>query len=164
MTMEQAIITWVHLVSASIWVGGGLFLGVVLAPVLKKTSMSPAERISLMVSVGKRFNHIAIPSLAVLIGTGLYSSHHLLSNPQLLLASSYGGFLLAKMALIAAVIIVFAVHVRMIRGEVEARIVSGEMPEREIRALRKKIMILGEVISAVSVAILFLAALLDAGV
>ena len=30
MAIEQVIITWAHLVSASIWVGGGIFLGVVL--------------------------------------------------------------------------------------------------------------------------------------
>ena len=33
MAIEQVIITWAHLVSASIWVGGGIFLGVVLAQI-----------------------------------------------------------------------------------------------------------------------------------
>ena len=30
MAIEQVIVTWAHLVSAAIWVGGGIFLGVVL--------------------------------------------------------------------------------------------------------------------------------------
>ena len=164
MTMEQAIITWVHLVSAAIWVGGGLFLGVVLAPILKKTSLTLEERISLMVRVGRRFNRIAVPSLIILIGTGLYNSHSLLSKPDLLFATSYGEFLIIKIILVIAVIITFLVHVRIIRKDVEEKIISKQMPEKDIQKLRKKIIILGEVMSVISVAILFFAALLDAGV
>ena len=164
MTMEQAIITWVHLVSAAIWVGGGLFLGVVLAPILKKTSMSLEERIALMVKVGRRFNRIAVPSLIILIATGLYNSHQLLAKPDLLFGTSYGEFLVIKIILVIAVIITFAVHVRIIRKDVEDKILSKQMSEHEIQKLRKKIIILGEVMSVLSVAILFFAALLDAGV
>ena len=164
MTMEQAIITWIHLVSAAIWVGGGLFLGVVLAPILKKTSMSLEERIALMVKVGRRFNRIAVPSLIILIATGLYNSHQLLAKPDLLLGTSYGEFLVIKIILVIAVIITFIVHVRIIRKDVEDKILSKQMSEHEIQKLRKKIIILGEVMSVLSVAILFFAALLDAGV
>ena len=161
--IEQAIITWVHLVSAAIWVGGGLFLGVVLAPVLKRTTMPLHERIGLMVRVGRRFNKIAVPSLAVLVATGLYSAHGLLGRPDLLLASSYGVFLVVKMGLVAAVIAAFAVHVRVVGGGIEGRIASGAMPDAEVRRLRRRIIILGEVVTVLSVAILFMAALLDSG-
>ena len=164
MAIEQAIITWIHLTSAAIWVGGGLFLGVVLAPILKKTSLSLEERISLMVSVGRRFNRIALPSLIILIVTGIYSSHSLLSNPNLLSETSYGIFLVIKIILVIAVIITFVIHIRIIRKDVEDQIMSHEMPEKQIQKLRKKIIILGEVMSVISVAILFFAALLDAGV
>lgn len=164
MAIEQAIITWIHLTSAAIWVGGGLFLGVVLAPILKKTSMSLEERIALMISVGRRFYKIALPSLIILIITGLYSSQSLLSKPNLLFETSYGSYLIIKIVLVIAVIITFAVHVRIIRKDVEDQIVSHQMQEKQIKKLRKKIIILGEIISVLSVAILFFAALLDAGV
>ena len=164
MAIEQAIITWIHLTSTAIWVGGGLFLGVVLAPILKKTSMSLEERIALMITVGRRFNRIALPSLIILIITGLYSSQSLLSQPHLLLETSYGSYLIIKIILVIAVIITFIVHIRIIRKDVEDQIMSHEMPEQQIQKLRKKIIILGEVMSVISVAILFFAALLDAGV
>lgn len=164
MGMEQAIITWIHLVSASIWVGGGLFLGVVLAPILKRTSMTLEERIGLMVIVGRRFNRIAVPSLMVLIATGVYNARAFLSSPDLLFGTSYGGLLVVKMVLVVAVIITFVIHVRLIRKDVEDRITSGQIPAREVRRLRKKIIILGEVMSVISVVILLLAAMLDAGV
>ena len=46
MAMEQTIITWIHLLCASIWVGGAIFLGLVLAPLLKKMSFSIEERLN----------------------------------------------------------------------------------------------------------------------
>lgn len=164
MSMEQAIITWIHLVSAAVWVGGSLFIGAVLAPLLKKMSMSLEERIQMMVQVGRRFNKIAVPSLIILIITGLYNSQQVFTNPENLLATSYGSFLLIKIILVIALIIAFIIHVRIIRKDVEEKIISKKMTDDQIQKLRKKIIILGEIIVIISVAVLFFAALLDAGV
>ena len=162
--MEQAVMTWIHLVSAAIWVGGSLFIGAVLTPILKKMSMSLEERIQMMIKVGRQFNKIAVPSLIILIATGLYNSSFVLSNPDLLFSTSYGIFLFIKIILVIALIIAFVAHLRIIRKEIEDKIMSKEMTEIQIRKLRKKIIILGEIIVIISVAILFFAALLDAGV
>jgi putative copper export protein len=162
--MEQAIITWIHLVSAAVWVGGSLFIGAVLAPLLKKMSLSLEERIQMMVQVGRRFNKIAVPSLIILIATGLYNSQQVLISPENLLSTSYGSFLLVKILLVIALIIAFIIHVRIIRKDVEEKIISKKMTEEQIQKLRKKIIILGEIIVIISVAVLFFAALLDAGV
>jgi copper resistance protein D len=164
MSMEQAIITWIHLVSAAVWVGGSLFIGAVLAPLLKKMSMPLEERIQMMIQVGRRFNKIAVPSLIILIITGLYNSQQIFTNSESLLATSYGSFLLVKIVLVIALIIAFIIHVRIIRKEVEEKIISKKMTEDQIQKLRKKIIILGEIIVIISVAVLFFAALLDAGV
>ncbi len=162
--MEQAIITWIHLVSAAVWVGGSLFIGAVLTPILKKMSISLEERIQMMVKVGRQFNKIAVPSLIILIATGLYNSSFILSNPDLLFSTSYGSFLFIKIILVIALIIAFVAHIRIIRKEIEDKIMSKEMTEIQIQKLRKKMIILGEIIVIISIAILFFAALLDAGV
>ena len=162
--LEQAILTWIHLVSAAIWVGGSLFIGVVLSPLLKTMTDSIEERMKIMIRVGRRFNKIAVPSLIILMITGLYSSHMLLSKPDLLFATSYGTFLTVKITLVILLIITYAVHVRVIRKDVEDKIMSNQLSEPQIQKLRKKIIILGEVTVVLSVAILFFAALLDAGV
>ncbi len=164
MTLEQAIITWIHLVSAAVWVGGSLFLGVVLAPILKKMSMPLEERLQIMIKVGRRFNRIAVPSLIILIATGIYSSQQLLINPGILLSTSYGSYLVIKILLVIALVIAFAVHVRIIRKDVEEKIMSKQMSEVQIKKLRIRIIILGEITVVISVAILFFAAILDAGV
>jgi len=127
-------------------------------------SDSIEERLQIMIKVGKRFNKIAIPSLVILMGTGLYNSHLLLSKPDLLVATSYGTFLIIKIILVVMLIITYLIHVRVIRKEVEEEIMSKQMPQEQIQKLRKKIIILGEVTVVISIAILFFASLLDAGV
>ena len=162
--IEQALLTWIHLISAAIWVGGSLFIGVVFSPLLKTMTDSIEERLQIMIKVGKRFNKIAVPSLIILMGTGLYSSHALLGKPDLLFLTSYGTFLVIKIILVIALIITYIVHVRVIRKDVEEKIMSRQMPQDQIQKLRKKIIILGEITVVLSVAILFFASLLDAGV
>ena len=88
----------------------------------------------------------------------------LLSKPDLLVATSYGTFLIIKIILVILLIITYTVHVRVIRKDVEEQIMSNQMPEHQIQKLRKKIIILGEITVVLSVAILFFASLLDAGV
>ena len=162
--IEQAIITWIHLIAAAIWVGGSLFIGIVFSPLLKTMTDSVEERMQIMIRVGRRFNKVAVPSLIILMITGLYTSHALISKPELLLSTSYGTFLIIKIILVIALIIIYAIHVRVIRKDIEEKIMSNQMPEPEIQKLRKKIIILGEITVVLSVAILFFAALLDAGV
>jgi putative copper export protein len=98
------------------------------------------------------------------MATGLYNSHVLLSKPELLTATSYGIFLIIKIILVVALIVIYAIHVRVIRKDIEEKIMSNQMPEHQIQKLRKKIIILGEITVVLSLAILFLASLLDAGV
>lgn len=164
MVIENAILTWIHLLAAAIWVGGSLFIGIVFSPILKTMSNSIEERIQIMIRVGKRFNKIAVPSLVILMVTGLYNSHMLLSKPDLLMATSYGAFLTIKIILVIALIITYVIHVRVIRKDVEEQVMSKQMPIQQIQKLRKKIIILGEITVVLSVAILFFAALLDAGI
>ena len=164
MAIEQAITTWIHLISASIWVGGSIFLGVVLAPLLKKMSLSIEERLELMIKVGRRFNKIALPSLVILIGTGIYNSHLVLQSPEILFSSSYGAFLITKIVLVIALIVTFTVHIRLFSKDIEQKISARQIADMELKKLNKKGMILGETTVVISVAILFFAALMDVGI
>ena len=164
MAIEQVIITWIHLVAAAIWVGGSIFIGIVFSPLLKTITTSMEERIQIMIRVGKRFNKIAVPSLIILMITGLDYAHFLLSKPDLLMATTYGIFLTVKIILVIALVITYAIHVRVIRKDVENQIMSKQMSVNQIQKLRKKIIILGEITVVLSVTILFFAALLDVGI
>jgi putative copper export protein len=163
MAIEQAILTWVHITCAAIWVGGSLFIGAVFAPILKKMSMPVEERLQLMIKVGRRFNKIAVPALIVLMGTGIYQAHLILQKSELLVESSYGNILAIKIILVVALIVTFAIHVRVIRKDVEEKIMSKQISDDQLQVLRKKIIILGEITVVLSIIILFLAAVLNSG-
>jgi copper resistance protein D len=163
MALENALLTWIHLTSAAIWVGGSLFIGAVLAPILKTMSFSLEERLQIMIRVGRKFNKIAIPSLIILVSTGIYNSTSYFSNQELLLSTIYGNWLTIKIILVIAIIITYVIHVRIIRREIEEKIMSKQMNEKQIQRLRLKIIILGEVIVVLSIAVLFMAAVLNAG-
>lgn len=164
MSISDALIMWAHLVAASIWVGGSIFIGIVLAPLLKTISDSVEGRLSIMIHVGRKFNRIAAPSLIILIASGIYNSTNLLAKPSLLLSTNYGLVLLAKIILVVILIVTFAVHVRLIRSDTEKRIASRELSPELLQKLRSKIITLGRITVVVSVAILLMAALLHSGV
>jgi len=163
MAIEQAILTWIHITCAAIWVGGSLFIGVVFAPILKKMSMPIEERLQLMIKVGRRFNKLAVPALIILMITGMYQAHLILQKSDLLLESSYGNILVIKIILVIALIATFAIHVRVIRKDVEEKIMSKQISDDQLQVLRKKIIILGEITVVLSIIILFLAAVLNSG-
>ena len=164
MTMEEAIITWIHFLCASIWVGGSIFLGLVLAPLLRKMSFPIEERLNLMIKTGRRFNKIALHALIILIVTGIYNSHLVLQNNEILFSTSYGAFLITKIILVIALIVTFVIHIRIFNKNVEEKIAAKRITDSELQKLQKSAMILGESTVVISVAILFFAALLDAGV
>lgn len=149
--------------SASIWVGGSIFLGVVLAPVLKKYTKSTEELVALMIKVGRRFNRIALPSLAILVATGIYNSRSFVLNPSGLLETSYGIILLTKILLVTATFATYAVHIRILNANVEQKIASGNAESVYTQSVRSKIIHLGRITVILSVLILLLAALLDSG-
>ncbi|MGB9003905.1 MAG: CopD family protein [Nitrosotalea sp.] len=164
MPISDALIMWAHLVAASIWVGGSIFIGIVLAPLLKTMSDTVEGRLSIMIRVGRKFNKIAIPSLLILIVTGIYNSSNLLVRPSLILSTTYGQILVIKVVLVIILLITFAIHVRLIRVGIEQKIESKQFSEELVQKLRSKIIALGRITVIVSIAILLMAALLHSGV
>ena len=164
MTIEQAVITWIHLVASAIWVGGSLFIAMVFAPVLKTMGSSVEDRLQIMIKVGRKFNRVAIPSLMILIATGIFNAHQMLIRPEFLFSTSYGMLLVIKIIFVAGLLVAFGVHVRIIRKEIEQKITAKQLSDSQIAKLRTKIIIVGQVTVILSVVILFMAALLDTGI
>ncbi len=81
MALADALVTWVHLVGASIWVGGSIFLGMVLVPVLKSHTETLEEMVVLMVRIGRRFNKITIPAFAAFTSWHSTTQGHFWGSP-----------------------------------------------------------------------------------
>ncbi|MEM2760897.1 MAG: CopD family protein [Nitrososphaerales archaeon] len=161
MTLLESLITWIHLTSASIWVGGSIFIGIVLVPMLKTLANTIEERTALMITIGKRFNKVALPALMVLVATGLYKAHLFLASPSTLLDSNYGIILAIKIIIVSSMITLFGMHVKISGYGNEKHVIKQD--SRIIR-LRTRIIWLGRIIVAQSIVILLFAALLDSGI
>ncbi len=163
MAVADGLVTWVHLICASIWVGGSIFIAAVAVPVLKSHTKSTEELVGLMVRIGRQFNRITMPAFAILIVSGIYNSRAFISQPSALLDSGYGVLLLIKIALVIATVGAYVVHVRTLNAEMERKILSGNAGNVYIQSVRSKIIHLGRIIVVLSLGILLLAALLDSG-
>jgi putative copper export protein len=163
MSLTDSLFTWVHLVAASIWVGGSIFLGIVLAPMLKSITGTLEERIALMIKIGRRFNKIAMPSFVILIVTGIYNSRVFLQEPGLLFETNYGIILLFKIILVIATLIIYIIHIRILNTETEKTLSGGYAETIYVQSIRSKIIYLGRITVILSVTILLLAAILDNG-
>ena len=163
MALADVLVIWLHLTCASIWVGGSLFLGVVLAPMLGTIVKSPVDRLSLMLRIGRRFNMFALPAFAILIITGIYNSRVFLFQPNALVDTNYGIILLIKIFVVIITLIFYLIHIRSINIETESRIKHEGSDDIYFQSIRARIILLGRVIVGLSLVILFLGALLNSG-
>ncbi|MFL6371260.1 MAG: CopD family protein [Nitrososphaeraceae archaeon] len=163
MSFTDSLIMWLHLTCASIWVGGSIFLGIVLSPMLKTITKTVEERVTLMIKIGRRFNKIAIPSFGILIITGIYNSRSFFEEPSLLLDTKYGIILLIKIILVVTTISTYAVHVKILNTEAERKIEVENAGNIYVQSIRSKIISLGRITVILSILILLFAALLHNG-
>ena len=150
MNIIDGFIIWIHLLSASIWVGGSIFIGIILAPMLKHIGNSMEERIIIMIKIGRRFNTIAFPSFIILMLTGLYNSRFFFEYPYNFIETDYGILLLIKIVLVIITLASYITHIKIFG--------------KDINIIRSKIINYGRLTVIFSIIILLLAGFLDAGI
>lgn len=164
MAIADGLVTWVHLICSSIWVGGSIFIAAVAVPVLRAHMQSLDERVGMMVRIGRQFNKVTIPAFGILMATGVYNARAFAGAPAALADSNYGIILLVKIILVFATVAAYVVHVRILNSDMERKILSGSAGSVYVQSVRSKIVHLGRVMVGLAIAILLLAALLDSGV
>lgn len=118
------MLIWLHLIAATVWIGGILFLSLVLVPVLRAQSQQTFAQTFFRMAA-QRFKLYARMSMIVLIFTGLFLLHQrsLFSLP----IADWPSILLIKLSLVALLIalslfheIVIGPRVKLIRKTPEA--------------------------------------------
>jgi copper resistance protein D len=158
---------FVHILSAIIWVGGMLFLALVVVPVARK--LQPAERGVLVGAIGRRFRMVGWVCIALLIVTGAVNTSYRgvtwdsIASGQLL-ASDFGRLLAAKVALVVVMIVSSAVHDFAI-GPASTRALGRKDADaaREAAALRRKASWLGRLNALLALLVVALAVALVRG-
>lgn len=115
MSWPYFLVVTLHLLAALLWLGGMFFLAAVGAPVLRAVE-PPSLRARLFQALGVRFRTWGWGAIVVLVATGLGNLHFrgVLSTEVLgsaeFWAGPFGRALAWKLAAVAAMILVSAVH------------------------------------------------------
>ena len=99
---------WLHLAAGGLWVGGLFHLALSVPAALAR--LSGAERARSVGRVISRFTRVAVPGVAVVALAGLYSSWIHLGSFGALWGTAYGRTLLAKLLLVAVMLVLGAVN------------------------------------------------------
>ncbi|PJA78458.1 MAG: hypothetical protein CO149_03950 [Nitrospirae bacterium CG_4_9_14_3_um_filter_51_5] len=117
------ILVWIHLIAATFWVGGMLFLSLVAVPLLKRDADPPsAQRV--FVSFARRFRTLVWVALSVLVVTGSVLLGHVVDFS--VSPSSWPPVLLTKITLVLMLVIVSLAHDRIIGPRV--RTLKSQVP------------------------------------
>ncbi len=146
---QEALATavdWVHLLAVAVWVGGLVQFGLALLPALAPLGGPPRTR--LLAGLIPRFSVIAGASVAVIVLSGLYQTLRLLGGWSALTEAGWGRALLVKLALFAALLLLAAVNLLLIRPALARLAGRMDRPARELAArvrLHFRRVLLGEV-------------------
>jgi putative copper export protein len=85
MTTANLLARFAHVIAATAWIGGMLFIALVVVPVVR--SEDPARRARLVRAIGRRFRAVAWVAIGLLVASGLvnlWARPYLLESPRFL--------------------------------------------------------------------------------
>jgi copper resistance protein D len=103
----MVLLVWLHLLAAVSWIGGTIFLSVVLVPVLKREPFA-SQKALLFRTIARRFRAIVWGAIAVLLFTGPLLLHQRgipIADP-----SGWPMVLVAKLGLVATLLLLTLTH------------------------------------------------------
>jgi copper resistance protein D len=156
---------WIHLLAAITWIGGLLFITMVLVPTLRMPELR-SNALVLLRTTGRKFQRIAYATFVTLVVTGttnLYLKAGSWGSVDALLPTTYGHLLVSKVGLVL-VVIALALYHDFVVGPAAARAMETEPRGGVAMALRKRASWIGRINTLLSLVIMTLALLLVRGV
>lgn len=105
--MGASLLIWLHLVAAVSWIGGMVFLSVVLAPILKRESFA-SQKTVLFLAMARRFRAVVWGVIAVLLFTGPLLLH--LRGIPIADPSRWPTILVMKLGLVVVLLLLTLTH------------------------------------------------------
>lgn len=157
---------WLHLLAATIWIGGMIFLGLVLVPVIRGREFASVRTV-LLYQTGLRFRWAGWGVLVLLVVTGIfnlefrgYAWGNLFDGT--LWQGPWGHVLSWKVGLVGMVLVVSAVH-DFYLGPRATRLLAENPETPEAERLRRTASYIGRLMVFASLVILALAVMLVRG-
>jgi uncharacterized membrane protein len=158
---------FIHIIAACVWVGGQLFMALVVVPALR--GWTGPERGRAFSALGRQFRLVGYVALGALVLTGIYNAGQrgvawsTLANARFY-DSEFGQVLTTKVALVVLVFLLSLVHDLKL-GPASVKLLNQSEPANEalLRAYRKRASMLARLTMMLSLAIVFLAVALVRG-
>lgn len=158
--MTALMVLWLHLLAAMVWIGGMLFLALVLMPSLRGLE-DPKLRSQLVHVVGRRFRTVGWIAIGVLIVTGILNVMRLGVSPIALLDTRFGAILGLKLTLVSVMLILSGVHDFILGPKLTS---SNPTPgSTESEGLRRTVVMLARVNLLIGIIIVLLGLMLSHG-
>ena len=104
----RVVLTAVHVLAAIAWLGGMIFHIAVLDPVFRKNEVS-VQSAFLLALMEQRFRKLVGTSIVLLAGSGFAKAYLLLGSFSGLWTTTAGRYILLKIGLTGAMLVIFAV-------------------------------------------------------
>lgn len=131
----DAIVLWVHLFSAVLFVGGSFFMWIVVVPASHLLTENEPERTRIVGRIAKQFARIVNPALLVLAVTGAYNMTWYLPSMGALFDTYAGRLLLSK--LLAFALLLVLLYVSNVYFGRRITLLAKEGKLEELKALRR---------------------------
>ncbi|HXK34645.1 MAG TPA: hypothetical protein VNM91_11620 [Dehalococcoidia bacterium] len=156
--MLDAIVTWLHVLAAVVFIGPQVFLVAVAMPALRSIDDVRARQAASR-RITRGFGVLGGIALAVLLATGIWNFFEA-DDDGLMEFERYFFVMQAKLTLVTVVIVLVALHAAVFGRRLQALQDRGA-PEEELAVARRWSVLASSLTLLVSLAILLLAALLD---
>jgi copper transport protein len=113
MLVYAVLIDWLHLLAASLWVGGILYVSLIYLPVLKGNTV--LERAGSLVSLLPHYSPLVITGVIIMTLSGPFSAAVHLTALNQLATTAYGRALVIKVLLTGALLLTSAIHIGILR-------------------------------------------------
>jgi copper resistance protein D len=147
-------VVWLHVLAAIAWIGGMIFISLVLSPVLRQRPDFPRGEI--LQSVGTAMKAIGWIAILILLFTGLLNFIHL----QIQWNTFIGRLLILKLILVALVVGLSAVHDFLLGPKLAARLRHSSSPVRSVPAHEPWVRWIARINLSLALAIIYLAVLI----
>lgn len=144
------LVRWLHLLAAITWIGGMLFILLVLLPIVRP-ALDPDDRAVLVGRVGSRYGVISVIALVTLLVTGYFNGERRHVDWTDLTTTTYGTRLFVKLVLVAVIVVVTALHTWYgMRIVALAELPDEEKASAEVVGKRRRLQIVSGVLSVVN--------------
>ena len=109
----SVLVDWLHLLAASLWVGGMMYISLIYLPALKGNTA--LERARSLVSLLPHYSPLAITGVIIMAISGPFNAVVHLTALNQLVTTAYGRALVIKVLLVGSLLLTSATHVGILR-------------------------------------------------